>query len=53
MTLGNELSEFKIEVSFSLFFFFPEVHLFGSYRPEPHHLAGFHLTYMHAKDART
>lgn len=34
MTLGNELSKFKIEVSF-----FSEVHLFGSYQPEPHHLA--------------
>jgi len=50
MTLGNELSELKIEV---FFFFFFDVHLFGSYKPEPHHLAGFHLRRMHVKDART
>jgi len=46
MTLGNELSKSKIEVSFS------EVHLFGLYHPEPHHLAML-VFISDAKDART
>lgn len=46
MTLGNELSKSKIEVSFS------EIHLFGSYQPEPHHLATL-VFISDAKDAGT
>lgn len=45
MTPGNELSQSKIEVSFS------EVHLFGSYSPEPHRSAMLGLI-SEAKDAR-